>query len=100
MSKTDMYLLAYFTVVSVIAVCVTMRDKKAAVVHRRRTPEAVLFAIAAVGGSAAMYFTMCLIRHKTSKNRFVLGIPMIFALQCLILYSVMPELFSLAHSIV
>jgi len=77
-------LIAYIFIISIIAVIITRRDKHAAAKNRRRTPEARLLWIAFFGGSAAMYITMRLIRHKTRHNKFMLGIPAIMLLQLLL----------------
>ena len=71
----------YLIGVSAVAATVTVADKIAAIRHRWRVPERTLFLLAAIGGSAAMLATMLLIRHKTAKRRFMIGIPMIIAAQ-------------------
>jgi len=58
-----------------------MRDKGAAKKHRWRTKESTLLIIAALGGSVAMLLTMLIIRHKTKHAKFMVGIPLIIALQ-------------------
>lgn len=81
------YFILYLIVVNLAAIVITAHDKLAAIRHRRRTPEAVLMAIAAVGGSPAMFITMLVIRHKTRKPLFMIGIPLIFILElALVLY--------------
>lgn len=75
------YGLWYFAVVSVISVIVTVFDKISAKLHGRRIPEATLLLLFAIGGSAAMYLTMLIIRHKTRHIKFMAGIPFIIALQ-------------------
>ncbi|MBQ6830638.1 MAG: DUF1294 domain-containing protein [Clostridia bacterium] len=71
----------YWAAVSLLAVILTCYDKVAAKAKGRRTREKTLFITAALGGSAAMYVTMLLIRHKTNHKRFMLGLPLIIALQ-------------------
>lgn len=73
--------LLYFTIISAISVAVTILDKVAARLHALRVPEAVLFLLAALGGSLSMYITMFIIRHKTLHPKFRYGIPVIIALQ-------------------
>ena len=75
------YLVLYLIVINLIAIVVTAHDKLAAIHHRRRTPERVLMLIAALGGAPAMYLTMLVIRHKTRKPLFMIGIPLIFVLE-------------------
>ena len=86
MTIFEYYFLVYLAIVSFISIILTVVDKSKAKKRKFRIPEAVLFLFAILGGSAAMYLTMCLIRHKTQKNRFVFGIPLIFFLQCAIVY--------------
>ncbi len=74
-------ILLYGIVVSVIAVIVTVYDKWAARRGTWRVAERTLFGIAAVGGALAMYVAMCLVRHKTRHKRFMIGLPLITAVQ-------------------
>ncbi len=72
----------YVAVISVIAIVVTCYDKIAATKRpKHRTPEATLLFISMLGGSVAMYLTMQIIRHKTKHMKFMIGIPVIIAVQ-------------------
>ena len=73
--------LGYWAVISFIAVSVTAWDKYKARRHGRRVPEATLLWLAVLGGSLCMYITMKAIRHKTQHKKFMVGIPVILALQ-------------------
>ena len=51
-----------------------------------------------IGGSVAMYVTMHLIRHKTKHVSFMVGIPVIFVLQVVVIgalayFGILPPLF-------
>ncbi len=46
-----------------------------------RVPEKTLLIISALGGSVAMLLTMLKIRHKTKHMKFMIGIPVIIAMQ-------------------
>ncbi len=73
---------AYLLIVSVWAIIVTCYDKRNAKKHPdKRVSELTLFSISALGGSVAMYLTMRTIRHKTLHKRFMIGIPVIIAVQ-------------------
>ncbi len=76
----------YLVVVNIIAVGVTVSDKKKAQHHQWRVKEATLLLIALLGGSVGMFITMKIIRHKTQKAKFMIGIPVIFILQVVLLY--------------
>lgn len=75
------WLLGYWAVISFIAVATTVWDKHKARRHGRRVPEAILLLLAALGGSLCMYITMKAIRHKTRHKKFMIGLPVILALQ-------------------
>lgn len=74
-------LLVYFLSVSFYSVALTCTDKRLAVKGGRRIPEKKLFGAALLGGGAAMYITMRIIRHKTLHKRFMIGLPLIILLQ-------------------
>lgn len=75
------YLALYLILINLTAIVITVHDKLAAVNHRRRVPEKTLMFISALGGALAMYLTMLVIRHKTRKPLFMIGIPVIFLLE-------------------
>lgn len=78
-------LLIYFISISLISVIVCVADKARAKKGRWRIKESTLFLLSALGGSAAMYITMRLIRHKTLHKRFMIGIPLIIIAQTALL---------------
>lgn len=83
------YLLFYFIAISLISVIVCAADKARARKGRWRIKESTLFLLSALGGSAAIYITMRLIRHKTLHKRFMIGIPLIIITQsALIIFAV------------
>ena len=75
----------YLAAVSILSCIVTVHDKISAQKGKWRVPEKALFLLAVLGGSAAMYITMLIIRHKTRHKRFMIGLPAIFILQCVLL---------------
>ena len=79
------YLALYLILINLTAIVITVHDKLAAVNHRRRVPEKTLMFISALGGALAMYLTMLVIRHKTRKPLFMIGIPVIFLLELAII---------------
>ena len=72
------YFIIYLVLINLFSAAVTVYDKSAAIKRRTRIAERHLFAFAAIGGAPAMYITMLIIRHKTAKMKFMLGIPVIF----------------------
>lgn len=77
--------LIYFAVINIISVVVCCYDKLMAIKGKRRISEKTLLNLSVLGGGIAMYITMCIIRHKTKHPKFMLGIPLIIAIQITIL---------------
>jgi uncharacterized membrane protein YsdA (DUF1294 family) len=75
------YIIAYFSAIGLLAVILTIHDKRAARKHQWRVRERTLLLVAALGGSVVMLATMLLIRHKTRHAKFMVGIPAIIVLQ-------------------
>ena len=71
----------YLAVISLVAIIMTVSDKRRARQHRWRISEAALLLVSALGGSIAMLLTMLLIHHKTKHLKFMLGIPLIIVAQ-------------------
>ena len=72
----------YLIIISVVSIVTCIYDKIAAKrMPKHRTREASLLLLSALGGSVAMLVTMLIIRHKTKHVKFMLGIPLIIALQ-------------------
>lgn len=78
--------IVYLIVINIISVFVTIFDKRAAISGRRRVPEKTLLILSAIGGSVGMYLTMRVIRHKTLHAKFMVGIPVIFVVQCVVVF--------------
>lgn len=79
------FLLIYFIAISLMSVIVCVADKSRAKKGRWRVKESTLFLLSTLGGSAAMYITMRLIRHKTLHKRFMIGVPLIIIAQTALL---------------
>ena len=76
--------LVYFVIINIISVIVTIADKSKA---REINGEfqKTLLTLSAIGGAVGMYITMHLIHHKTKKMKFMVGIPVIFFVELLLL---------------
>ena len=70
-----------FLVMSLILFFVMGRDKALSKTHKRRVPEATLFALALLGGALGGVLGMQIFRHKTKHTAFVLGFPAIMLIQ-------------------
>ena len=82
MSAARFYLLL-LCCMSVITFFVMGSDKRRAIRGARRVPEARLFLLALLGGGAGGFLAMYAFRHKTRHLHFVIGFPLIAAVQIL-----------------
>lgn len=62
-----------------------LADKRRAKKNLWRIPEAALIGAAALGGSIGTLIGMYAVRHKTKHPKFTLGVPLILAIQLVVL---------------
>mgnify|MGYP003596625287 CR=1 FL=1 len=79
-------ILLYLAGVNLTGFVIMGIDKWKAKKQAFRIPEATLFLIAIIGGSIGSLIGMYTFRHKTRHMTFVIGMPVILALQILILF--------------
>lgn len=77
---------AYFLIINIVGFVVMGIDKSRAKNNRWRIKERTLFLVAGIGGSAGSILGMKYFRHKTKHRSFVIGMPVIFLVQIVILY--------------
>lgn len=81
------YFLYYLAIISIVAFCYTLHDKKLAKRRsRERVPELTLMVIGAFGGALTMFITMLVIRHKTKHKKFMIGLPLMILAHAVIVY--------------
>lgn len=73
--------LIYSMIINTLALCLMGIDKHRARTRQWRIPERVLFGAALLGGSAGAWAGMYLFHHKTRHWYFVVGMPLILAVQ-------------------
>ena len=80
----------YLLIVNLLAFIMYWRDKNLAIQGKWRIPENELMLVAAFGGSIGALISMYTFRHKTRHAKFVLGVPIILAMQlmCLLAFFV------------
>ncbi len=78
-------LLCYFVLVNTCGFCLICLDKKRAIYHQWRIRENTFLFLAFLGGAGGILLGMLVFHHKTKKQKFVFGIPLIFLLQFLFL---------------
>ena len=82
-------LLVYLLIVNAMGFILMLVDKIKAKKNLWRIPEATLFLVAAIGGSIGSILGMYTFRHKTKHVSFLLGMPLILAVQIVIVILIM-----------
>ena len=82
-------LLVYLLIINAIGFILMLADKIKAKKNLWRIPEATLFLVAAIGGSIGSLLGMYTFRHKTKHISFLLGMPLILAVQIVIVILIM-----------
>ena len=80
-----LWLAGWVAIISLLAIIVTIHDKSCARKGKWRVQESTLLLLGALGGAAAMFFTMRCIRHKTKHPKFMVGLPVLFLLHLALL---------------
>ena len=78
-------LFIYFLLVNLLGFYAMYTDKLRAKKRAFRVPEATLFAIAIIGGCIGCIAGMYTFRHKTKHMKFVVFMPVILAVQVLLI---------------
>jgi len=83
------FLLIYLAVINFIAFAAFAVDKVNAADHRQRIRIITLLGLAFIGGSVGSLLAMYLLRHKTKKDYFTVGIPLIMIMQVVVIFYAM-----------
>ena len=78
-TPTESIILVILAVINITSFFVMAHDKRLSTRggNTERTPEGILFFMAATFGSLGVYAAMLLLRHKTRKWYFQIGIPLL-----------------------
>ncbi|MFZ5988876.1 MAG: DUF1294 domain-containing protein [Bacillota bacterium] len=79
-------IISVFFIVNIVGFIICGVDKYKARRGLWRIPEKAFFWIAAIGGAPGTYSGLLFFRHKTKHWYFMLGIPLIFIIQIIILF--------------
>lgn len=75
------WIVLYLVVINLVTFYLMAEDKRRAKKQSWRIPEKTLFLAALLGGSVGAWLGMYLCHHKTKHWYFVVGIPLILAIQ-------------------
>ena len=74
-------ILIYLLIMNAAGFLIMTADKLFAKSGAWRVPERTLLGLAAFGGSIGVWLAMYIVRHKTKHMKFVIGVPVILAIQ-------------------
>lgn len=75
----------YLLIVNLVTWILYGVDKRKAIKGAWRIPEKTLILSAVIGGSVGALAGMMMFRHKIRKVKFMVGVPVIFVIQCIAL---------------
>ena len=82
-------LLIYFGIINFVAFVMFAIDKVNAAEHRSRIRIVTLLGVAFIGGSVGGLMAMYLLHHKTKKDHFTVGIPLIMIMQVVVAFYIL-----------
>ena len=82
-------LLSYLGIINFVSFAAFAVDKFAAIEHRSRIRIVTLLGLSFIGGSVGGLIAMYLFRHKTKKDYFTVGLPLILVMHVLIIFYLM-----------
>lgn len=83
------YLLIYLGIINVVTFIAFAIDKLNAIGHRTRIRIVTLLELAFMGGSLGGLLAMYLLHHKTKKDYFTVGIPLIMLMQVVVVFYIL-----------
>lgn len=83
------YVLIYLGIINVVTFIAFAIDKLNAIGHRTRIRIVTLLELAFMGGSLGGLLAMYLLHHKTKKDYFTVGIPLIMLMQVVVVFYIL-----------
>ena len=80
-----MRVIIWLIIINLLTFMLFVVDKERAVRHKYRISEFTLLTLAFMGGSAGALLAMSLVRHKTKKKIFTVGIRLMLAMHVVLL---------------
>ena len=93
-TKAPVVFTGYFVLINLVAFVMYYADKRKAVNHKWRIPEATLILFGFMGGSFGAFAAMQVFRHKTKHAKFVILIPLFMLLHTVLIVTIIIGLMS------
>ena len=82
------YFIGYIIVVNIVSFISCGIDKERSIRGRKRIRERTLLGLSFIGGCLGMEMGMYIFHHKTKKNKFRLGVPLLCLLWIILIWEV------------
>lgn len=79
-SEIEVIFIVYLFLISIISFLMMAIDKRKAKNKKHRISESALLGVSLIGGAVGILIGMIVYRHKTSKKKFNIGIPILYIL--------------------
>ena len=80
------YIIFYLGFINIVSFICFFIDKRRAIKKSYRISESFLFMVSILGGSLGSLISMKIFHHKTRKNKFIFGIPIILVFNIFVLF--------------
>lgn len=87
--KNHQWMINYLMIINIITFLAFAIDKYQAIKHRRRIRIVSLLSLSFFGGTLGGLLGMYMFRHKTKQDYFTVGLPLMLAMQIVVLFYVM-----------
>ena len=85
------YIITYYTIVNILLFLLMGIDKYRAISHKWRIKEATLLLFSLIGGGFGGFFGMFIFRHKITKIKFRIILPMSIIIHLALLYYIIAQ---------
>lgn len=81
-----LWMIVYLTIINIITIITFYIDKRNAIEKRSRIRIVTLLGLAFIGGSIGALIAMYTFRHKTRKDYFTIGVPLILIMHIILIF--------------
>ncbi len=82
----NIVIVCWLLIINIVTFFAYFLDKKKAIAHTWRIPEATLLGLTAIGGSLGAFLGMEVLRHKTKHLIFIVGVRLFLAIHVALLF--------------
>lgn len=77
-NEMEFIFLFYLAIINIVSFSIMGIDKTKSKKHKYRISENMLIGLSVFGGAVGLLIGMVVFKHKTSKNKFYIGVPILY----------------------